>query len=218
MLSFSWPDKGETLSWGGGQSGRLGHGHQSGIFGLLKSDSEYTPRLIKELEGLKVKNVAAGMLHSVCISENGSVHFFGEKAKKKLGYSEASNNLVPSMVDELPYSEKAACGGYHTCVITGGGVLYVWGTNENGCLGIGYSLLHCLIVEFVGCSTDVAHSPERVEGPFLSHPVYEVSCGWKHTAAISGGNVYTWGWGGSHGTFSVDGQSSGGQLVCSLRL
>lgn len=34
----------------------------------------------------------------------------------------------------------------------------------------------------------------------------------------SGGNVYTWGWGGSHGTFSVDGHSSGGQLVCSLRL
>lgn len=32
----------------------------------------------------------------------------------------------------------------------------------------------------------------------------------------SGGNVYTWGWGGSHGTFSVDGHSSGGQLVGSL--
>ncbi|XP_060212325.1 ultraviolet-B receptor UVR8 isoform X4 [Lycium barbarum] len=196
--SIAVTDKGETLSWGGGRSGRLGHGHQSSIFGLLKSDSEYTPRLIKELEGLKVKNAAAGMLHSLCISENGSVHFFGERANKKLGYSEASNNSVPSMVDELPYSEKAACGGYHTCVITGGRELYVWGTNENGCLGIG--------------STDVAHTPERVEGPFLRHSVSEVSCGWKHTAAISGGNVYTWGWGGSHGTFSVDGQSSGGQL------
>ncbi|KAG5607822.1 hypothetical protein H5410_029314 [Solanum commersonii] len=52
-----------------------------------------------------------------------------------------------------------------------GGELYVWGTNENGCLGIG--------------STDVAHLPERVEGPFLRHSVSEVSCGWKHTAAIS---------------------------------
>lgn len=46
----------------------------------------------------------------------------------------------------------------------------------------------------------------------MRHSVSEVSCGWKHTAAISGGNVYTWGWGGSHGTFSVDGHSSGGQL------
>ncbi|XP_069154753.1 ultraviolet-B receptor UVR8 isoform X4 [Solanum lycopersicum] len=196
--SIAVTDKGETLSWGGGQSGRLGHGHQSGIFGLIKSDSEYTPRLIKELEGLKVKNASAGMLHSVCISENGSVHIFGERANKKLGFSEASNCSLPSVVDGLPYAEKAACGGYHTCVITGGGELYVWGTNENGCLGIG--------------STDVAHLPERVEGPFLRHSVSEVSCGWKHTAAISGGNVYTWGWGGSHGTFSVDGHSSGGQL------
>ncbi|KAG5607824.1 hypothetical protein H5410_029316 [Solanum commersonii] len=61
------------------------------------------------------------MLHSVCISatENGSVHIFGERAKKKLGFSEASNSSLPSMVDGLPYSEKAACGGYHTCVITG---------------------------------------------------------------------------------------------------
>lgn len=29
----------------------------------------------------------------------------------------------------------------------------------------------------------------------------------------SDGNVFTWGWGGSNGTFSDDGHSSGGQLV-----
>lgn len=76
----------------------------------------------------------------------------------------------------------------------------MWGTNENGCLGIGYSFFHCFIVEFVGWSshpyrfsfsffikfydvlfvsayvrsTDVAHLPERVEGPFLRHSVSEV--------------------------------------------
>nr|XP_009794156.1 PREDICTED: ultraviolet-B receptor UVR8 isoform X4 [Nicotiana sylvestris] len=147
--SIAVTDKGETLSWGGGGSGRLGHGHQSGILGLFKSDSEYTPRLVKELEGFKIKNAAAGMLHSVCISENGSVYVFGERAKKKLGYGEASNNSVPSMIDEIPYSEKAACGGYHTCVITGGGELYVWGTNENGCLGIGYSLIAFLVLQML---------------------------------------------------------------------
>ncbi|GAV76845.1 RCC1 domain-containing protein [Cephalotus follicularis] len=59
---------------------------------------------------------------------------------------------------------------------------------------------------------EVFHLPERVKGPFLKSPVSQVSCGWKHTAAISEGNVFTWGWGGSHGTFSEDGHSSGGQL------
>lgn len=83
-------------------------------------------------------------------------------------------------------------------VITQGGDLYSWGSNENGCLGNG--------------STSVFHLPEKVEGPFSKSPVSKVSCGWKHTAAISGGAIFTWGWGGSHGTFSVDGHSSGGQL------
>ncbi|XP_030551341.1 ultraviolet-B receptor UVR8 isoform X2 [Rhodamnia argentea] len=196
--SIAITDEGDALSWGDGGSGRLGHGHESSIFGFLGSSSEYTPRLIKKLEGLKVKNIAAGLLHSACIDENGSVFLFGEKALQKLGFGGDKNATTPSMIDELPYSEEVACGGYHTCVITCGGELYTWGSNENGCLGNG--------------STDVFHLPERVEGPFVKSPVSKVSCGWKHTAAISDGKVFTWGWGGSHGTFSEDGHSSGGQL------
>ncbi|XP_031286001.1 ultraviolet-B receptor UVR8-like isoform X2 [Pistacia vera] len=44
---------GEVLSWGGGGSGRLGDGYESSILGFLSSSSEYTPRLIKELEKVK---------------------------------------------------------------------------------------------------------------------------------------------------------------------
>ncbi|XP_051115281.1 ultraviolet-B receptor UVR8 isoform X3 [Andrographis paniculata] len=146
--SIAVTDKGEALSWGGGESGRLGHGHGSSIFGFQTSSSEYTPRLIKGLEGIKVKSVAAGMLHSTCICD--------------------------------------------------GGEMYTWGSNENGCLGIG--------------GTDISYTPERVQGPLLRQSVTKVSCGWKHTAAISGGFIYTWGWGGSNGTFKDDGHSPGGQL------
>ncbi|PSS26606.1 Ultraviolet-B receptor like [Actinidia chinensis var. chinensis] len=196
--SLAVTDKGEALSWGGGGSGRLGHGHEPSMLGFLRSTSEYTPRLIKKLEGFKVKTVAAGLLHSACIDENGSVFIFGERAVGKLGLGQTKNATTPSMISQLPLSEEVACGGYHTCVVTSDGELYTWGSNENGCLGI-------------GC-TDVSHLPERVQGPFLKHAVCQVSCGWKHTAAISGGHVYAWGWGGSHGTFSEDGHSSGGQL------
>lgn len=196
--SVAVTDGGEALSWGLGDSGRLGHGHESSILGFFKNTSEYTPRLIKNLEGIKVKNVAAGLLHSACIDENGSVFIFGERAVDKVGFAEVENATTRSMFSKLPYSEEVACGGYHTCVLTRSGELYTWGSNENGCLGIG--------------SMDVFHLPERVQGPFLKSPVSKVSCGWKHTAAISEGNIFTWGWGGSHGTFSEDGHSSGGQL------
>ncbi|XP_021772646.1 ultraviolet-B receptor UVR8-like [Chenopodium quinoa] len=196
--SIAVTDEGSTLSWGMGSSGRLGHDRQSGLFNFLSSRSNYTPRLIKRLEGIKVKTVAAGLLHSACIDENGNVFIFGERRINKLNFGNSDNITGPSMMTELPISEEVACGGYHTCVVSRHGELYAWGSNENGCLGI-------------GC-TDVIHSPERVEGPFLRQSVSKVSCGWKHTAAISDGYVFTWGWGGSHGTFSVDGHSSGGQL------
>ncbi|KAL5810450.1 hypothetical protein ACOSQ4_027018 [Xanthoceras sorbifolium] len=196
--SVAVTDGGRVLSWGGGGSGRLGHGQKSSILGFLRSTSEYTPRLIKKLEGIKVKTAAAGLLHSTCIDENGCVFIFGQRAVDKMVVQDRNNVTTPSLVSELPYSEDVACGGYHTCVVTSGGELYSWGSNENGCLGIG--------------STDVCNSPEKVQGPFAESPVYKVSCGWKHTAAISEGNVFTWGWGGSNGTFSDDGHSSGGQL------
>ncbi|XP_077213141.1 regulator of chromosome condensation (RCC1) family protein isoform X2 [Tasmannia lanceolata] len=198
--SIAVTDDGDALSWGAGGSGRLGHGHQSSILGFLRSSSEYTPRLIKNIEGVKVRKIAAGLLQSACIDEQGSVFAFGERTIDKLGFGEANNATSPAIVSELPFSQEVACGGYHTCVITSNRELYTWGSNENGCLGIGY--------------TDVIHTPEKVEGPLLKLPVFEVSCGWKHTGAICGGNLFTWGWGGSNGTFSVDGYSSGGQLVC----
>ncbi|XP_021636265.2 ultraviolet-B receptor UVR8 isoform X4 [Hevea brasiliensis] len=75
---------GEALSWGGGGSGQLGHGNQSSILGFLRSTSEYTPRRITKLEGVKVKNVAAGFLHSACVDANGSIFVFGERAIGRL--------------------------------------------------------------------------------------------------------------------------------------
>ncbi|KAK7316911.1 hypothetical protein RJT34_00719 [Clitoria ternatea] len=196
--SVAISDRGEAFSWGMGASGRLGHGHESSILGFFKSYSEYTPRLIKDLEGIKVNYIAAGLQSSACTDEGGSVFIFGERGIGKLHLKETGNAAKPSLISELPYSKEVACGGYHTCVLTSSGELYTWGSNENGCLGIG--------------SSDVIHVPEKVQGPFLKSSVSQVSCGWKHTAAISEGKVFTWGWGGSNGTFSEVGFSSAGQL------
>ncbi|KAK8357195.1 hypothetical protein V6Z12_A05G403600 [Gossypium hirsutum] len=118
-------DGGEALSWGAVASGRLGHGLESSIFGFLTSDSEYTPRLIKKLEGIRVKRVAAGLLHSACIDETRSLFVFGDKVVANLGFGEAKNATMPSMINTLPYSEEVACGGYNTCVVTSNS-LYCW--------------------------------------------------------------------------------------------
>jgi len=62
----------------------------------------------------------------------------------------------------------------------------------------------------------MVRAPEILESSVFKLPVSKVSCGWKHTAVISGGDIYTWGWGGANGTFFEGGHSSGGQLVSYL--
>ncbi|KAH1245916.1 putative E3 ubiquitin-protein ligase HERC4 [Glycine max] len=155
--SLAISDGGEAFSWGVGVSGRLGHGHESSILGFFKSYSEYTPRLIKDLEGIK----------------------------RLKAMSDATK---PSLIGELP-SSKVVCGGYHTCVLTNSGELYTWVQMK----------MAALVLD---------------QGPFLKSSVSQLSCGWKNTAAISEGRVFTWGWGGSNGTFSEVGHSSSGQLLC----
>lgn len=65
-------EDGEALSWGAAGGGRLGHGHKSSFLGFAMTSNEYTPRLIKNLDGIKIKRIAAGMLHSACIDEKGT--------------------------------------------------------------------------------------------------------------------------------------------------
>ncbi|KAG8485607.1 hypothetical protein CXB51_018979 [Gossypium anomalum] len=89
---------------------------------------EYTPRLIKKLEGIRVKRVAAGLLHSACIdgiAETGSLFVFGDKVVANLGFGEAKNATMPSMINTFPYSEEVACGGYHTCVVTSNSLIFI---------------------------------------------------------------------------------------------
>ncbi|XP_052882596.1 uncharacterized protein LOC108458128 isoform X2 [Gossypium arboreum] len=73
----------------------------------------------------KVKRVAAGLLHSTCIDETGSLFVFGDKVVANLGFGEAKNATMPSMINTLPYSEEVACGGYHTCVVTSNSFIFI---------------------------------------------------------------------------------------------
>ncbi|KAG5046026.1 hypothetical protein JHK86_015432 [Glycine max] len=81
-----------------------------------------------------------------------------------------SDATKPSLIGELP-SSKVVCGGYHTCVLTNSGELYTWVQMK----------MAALVLD---------------QGPFLKSSVSQLSCGWKNTAAISGGNLK---WIGSDG-------------------
>ena len=98
------------------------------------------PTLVTGLQGKQVAHVAAGAYHTICSTANGSVFTWGASDEGKLGLGdEGDDMLVPTLVrGELQNKAvvQVAAGGQHPMCATGDGLLYTWGSNEQGQLGV----------------------------------------------------------------------------------
>lgn len=148
---------------------------------------------------------------SVCalLSVRVSPHRHGQ-----LGHGSLESEQQPRLVEALggvPMRAVAA-GGWHSACVSDGGDLYVWGWNESGQLG----LPSRAVAEEQAEDEDMGAGPEDPLLPgeppgaaFISIQAFPalldlplepavaaVSCGSRHTAALTrGGELYTWGWG-----------------------
>ncbi|GJP40486.1 hypothetical protein CLOM_g164 [Closterium sp. NIES-68] len=204
---------GQLLSWG---KGSLGHGPLPLFSRLSRKSSETIPRLVHAMANTKVVRVAAGMLHSACVDDSGRLFVFGGNRFAQLGLGDHKDREEPVEVASLQHAvTDVSCGGYHTAAVTGPGHLFTWGANEYGCLGHGPR------------HSPPSAVPVKVAGRLAGKRVVQVSCGWKHTAAVACGadageeqslcaaavgRLYTWGWGGSQGSHAIESRSTGGQL------
>lgn len=77
---------GSVYSWGSNGSGQLG----------LDSNTEafFEPRVIRELRGVRIKQVLAGDKHSLALDENGNVYSWGCSADGKLGLGDSVRHLI----------------------------------------------------------------------------------------------------------------------------
>ncbi|XP_070618383.1 RCC1 domain-containing protein 1 isoform X1 [Erythrolamprus reginae] len=167
-------DGGALFSWGGGRHGQLGHGD-------LESRRE--PRAVEALQGLAVAEAAAGGWHSAAISDAGDLYMWGWNEAGQLG---------------LP-SKKAGEGGAAAAA------------EEVGAVPRNRPLCERSVSSGSGRpDVGTAEGPGDDEAPFVSvqplpalldfpeekAEVRRVSCGSRHTAAVTGaGHLYTWGWG-----------------------
>lgn len=197
--SLAASDGGELFSWGSSASGRLGHG-SGGLLRWLTRD-ESIPRVVEALQGVKVASVAAGDSFSGAVDDDGFVHTWGNGRFWQLGLGKSvAEAATPQQVPGLHNVSHLALGGLYGMAVQGNGALMAWGSNEAGVLGMGREAQRSL------------RSPTRVPRLLCE----QVSCGWKHAAALTGhGALYSWGWGGSAGdSYSFAGApgSTGGQL------
>ncbi|XP_030645753.1 RCC1 domain-containing protein 1 [Chanos chanos] len=160
---------------------------------------------------LQAVHLALGTEHVILLSACGTVYTWGSGSHGQLGHGSLVDGKEPRAVEALwgvPMSTVAA-GGWHSACISAGGDLYIWGWNESGQLGLpskGLKEERLNVKRTEQTRQDEGESSKDVLISVQAFPalidiareteITKVSCGSRHTAAISStGNLYTWGWG-----------------------
>nr|XP_027206232.1 serine/threonine-protein kinase Nek8-like [Dermatophagoides pteronyssinus] len=120
----------KVYSWGDGQNGELGQGHD--IISLKNA------KQIKLLNSYSIQKIGCGQGFSVFVDRNGLVLTCGNYRSQCLGSDDQTNRFRPTIVNELLQINivDVDCSDDHVVVVSTDGHVYGWGSNQNGKLGI----------------------------------------------------------------------------------
>ncbi|XP_052172883.1 ultraviolet-B receptor UVR8-like isoform X3 [Diospyros lotus] len=157
-------DAGALLTFGWGLYGQCGQGDTNDV---LK------PTCVSSLLGTKIKGIAAGLWHTLCISVEGRVHAFGGNQFGQLGTGSDQSEDLPRLLNVPSLENKRAkvvsCGARHSAILTEDGKVYSWGWNKYGQLGVGEP------VDW--------NIPSEV--PIEGYVPKNLACGWWHTLLLA---------------------------------
>lgn len=126
-------EAGVVLSYGNGSRGQLGHGSISNI---VDDQAE----IVEALEGIPCKAIIAGGWHSMALSEIGDVYVWGWNESSQLGFGRDTIKIeaTPKLLDisEDDRFVAIAAGSRHSMAVSENGILFGWGWNKYGQLGI----------------------------------------------------------------------------------
>ena len=165
-----------------GKNSNRGHGHEEECVFPIKK--------ISTLQN--IQSIACGYDHTICLDYSGTVFTFGRNRYGQLGVGKdvetLSHTYVPQKLD-LPLIIQIACGTDFNMCVTEDGLLYSFGEDEYGQLGIGNTALKKY------------NFPQKVM--FLKD-VHFISCGANHTICQTVSNdIYCWG-SNDHGQLGLD--------------
>ncbi|XP_026059410.1 probable E3 ubiquitin-protein ligase HERC3 [Carassius auratus] len=153
---------------------------------VLIMDKSTVCKPLKGLDNRQVIQITCGDHHSMALTKDGQVFVWGENSHGQLGLRKdhpgsPSAQHVQSL-SGVPLAQISA-GGDHSFVLSLSGVVFGWGKNSAGQLGLG--------------DTTDRHIP-TILNSLNGKKTVSISCGGEHTAALSkGGTVFTFGSGGS---------------------
>ena len=117
-----------------------------GVTGLGGAAYSDTTKLLPNLANIKIVQISCGMFHSLALAENGDLYTWGMGFEGQLGlklkYKVASSPRYLQFFYRKPI-KFISCGHNYSLAITNEGIVYGWGENKLGQLGLG----HIQIVE-----------------------------------------------------------------------
>lgn len=168
-------DDGEVFAWGQNGCGQIGSGSTA---------NQSVPRKVTQVIGTrKAVDIACGQLSSVAVTDSGDVYTWGYNASGQLGLGSTLNQAQPCRVTAGLTDVrvvKVVCGFSHTLCLSNDGVLFSWGANSNGQLGIGNKAGACMPTAITA-----------VHGRFVD--VAATHYAHISAAAVLQGKVFVWG-------------------------
>jgi alpha-tubulin suppressor-like RCC1 family protein len=221
----------ETLSAGTGSSLCLCDSGALLFFGSSGSDEDVVspiPTPVSGLQGVHVREVAAGDTHCLLLATNG-VYSWGESTYGQLGHGDVTAHASPRRIDSLSDGStsvvQVAAGWQHSLALTSEGEVRSFGAGSLGRLGLGgTSNVHVPVPVIYTClhgkNTGELPSPSPRRGRRISlgagdgHTmprIVRLTAGLFHSMAVTqDGELYTWGSG-------TNGRLGHGDTVMQLR-
>jgi alpha-tubulin suppressor-like RCC1 family protein len=146
------------------------------------------PLLLSETSKPDLVQVAVGLSHTLALTRDSKIFVWGNNGEGELGFDPATSPVVQSpTLLQLPASladqkiSKVACGAFYSMILTQDGVLYSFGENVQGQLGLGRG------------NRKNTWTPSLVAFP-APMKIIDVACGFNHVLALSAeGEVHVWG-------------------------
>ena len=144
------------------------------------NDNTHIPILIKK--SCNIKMIDCSAYHVLYLDFDGSVFSFGENYQGQLGlgknYNKFSKVYIPQKID-IPLCKQIACGSFFSICLTEDNLLYSFGGNITGQLGLNTN------------QNETYNSPQLI--PNL-HNIEYIVCGEFHSICKTYDNTY-YGWG-----------------------
>jgi alpha-tubulin suppressor-like RCC1 family protein len=171
---------GSVYAWGMNSNNQLGWSNQNP--NILTYPS---PQQVPDPNGVfnQISDIAGGNIHSLAINGSNNVLAWGSNVYNQLGLNKAVSlsKDTPTLITSLSNIIKVDCGYIFSGALDNNGVLYLWGSNLQGQLGV----------------TPTGGDTYIPQKPTLPGKVLDFDCGNLHTLAIvnvSGSPVvYSWG-------------------------